>query len=374
MHIAIIGTRGIPNNYGGFEQCAEYLSAGLVKLGFTVSVYNSHNHPYQEEEWKGVQIIHAYDPEFKYGTIGQFFYDYNCIIDSRKRKFDIILQLGYTSSSIWGMFLPKKKSIITVNMDGLEWKRSKFSKPVQRFLKYAEKLAVIHSHYLISDSLGIRNYLEEKYKKDSFYIPYGANIFNLPNESELKAYDILPYTYDMLIARLEPENSIELILNGVVEASLNRPFLVIGKHDSQYGQYLKNKFKKESSIRFVGAIYNLSILNNMRHFSNLYFHGHTVGGTNPSLLEAMASGALICANDNVFNKYILNEDGLYFSSVADVVTMLKSINKINYVNMINNNYQKIRFVYSWEKIIEQYAEHFNYIYDRKYSLLEIKNG
>ncbi|MBD0285886.1 MAG: DUF1972 domain-containing protein, partial [Flavisolibacter sp.] len=96
MHIGIIGTRGIPNNYGGFEQCAEYLAAGLVKRGFRVSVYNSHNHPYQEKEWKGVNIIHCYDPEYKWGTAGQFVYDLNCIRDARKRSFDIILQLGYT--------------------------------------------------------------------------------------------------------------------------------------------------------------------------------------------------------------------------------------------------------------------------------------
>ena len=100
MKIAIFGTRGIPNHYGGFEQIAQFLSEGLCKKGHEVYVYNSHNHPYQSNKWNNVNIIHCYDPEFKLGTIGQFIYDLNCSLDSRKRNFDIILQLGYTSSSI----------------------------------------------------------------------------------------------------------------------------------------------------------------------------------------------------------------------------------------------------------------------------------
>ena len=137
MEIAIIGTRGIPNYYGGFEQFAEYLSKFLVENGHNITVYSSNNHPYQESTWKGVKIIHCKDPEDKIGTIGQFIYDFNCILDVRKRNFDIILQLGYTSSSIWGKLLPKSAVIIT-NMDGLEWKRTKFNKPVQKFIKFAD--------------------------------------------------------------------------------------------------------------------------------------------------------------------------------------------------------------------------------------------
>jgi glycosyltransferase involved in cell wall biosynthesis len=367
MHIGIIGTRGIPNNYGGFEQCAEYLAVGLVKRGFTVSVYNSHNHPYQETEWNGVKIIHAYDPEFKYGTVGQFIYDYNVIKDTQKRNFDIILQLGYTSSSVSGRFLPRKTSIVTTNMDGLEWKRSKFSKPVRRFLEYAERLAIQHSDYLIADSIGIQEYLKKKFGTDSIYIPYGAHLFTTPDTGQLTAYNIAPYGYDMLIARLEPENSIEMILDGVVASGIDRPFLVVGKHETKYGEYLKNKFKETATIRFVGGIYNINTLNNVRYYSNLYFHGHTVGGTNPSLLEAMASGALICANENVFNKYILEKEALYFTTASQVADALTSVRKEEapYQKMIEANHQKIGELYNWDNIIEQYADHLRDIYAKK---------
>jgi glycosyltransferase involved in cell wall biosynthesis len=364
MKIAIIGTRGIPNNYGGFEQCAEYLAVGLVKRGFIVTVYNSHNHPFQENNWNGVRIMHAYDPEFKYGTVGQFIYDYNCIKDSRKRDYDIILQLGYTSSSISSKLLPRKKSIVTTNMDGLEWKRSKFSKNVQRFLQYAEKLAVNNSDYLISDSIGIQEYLKNKYNKESSFIAYGAHLFNNPDRRELAGYSLAPYSYDMLIARLEPENSIEVILDGVVQAGIGRHFLVVGKHESKYGEYLKGKFKDAANIRFVGGIYNINTLNNLRYYSNLYFHGHTVGGTNPSLLEAMASEALICANDNTFNKYILEDDALYFNTATEVAATLRLVRREDsrYKNMLEANRKKIEYVYNWDRIIDQYASHFEKIF------------
>lgn len=357
MKIAIIGTRGIPNHYGGFEQFAEYLSKYLVEQGHKVTVYNSHTHPYQKSSWKGVDIVHCNDPEDKIGTAGQFIYDLNCIRDARKKDFDVILQLGYTSSSVWGKLLPKKAIVIT-NMDGLEWKRTKFGKNVRRFLKKAEKLAVKSSDYLIADSIGIQTYLQNKYKVQSQYIPYGAHLFNNPQKEFLKKYDLDPYCYDMLVARLEPENSIEVILDGVAQASVDRPFLVVGKHETKFGEYLKEKFKNYKKIRFLGGIYDIETLNNVRYFSNIYFHGHTVGGTNPSLLEAMASGAFICANNNIFNKAILEKEALYFSNSGEVKQALELFSKdtITAREMVKVNNNKILNLYSWEIINNAYME------------------
>ena len=351
----------MPNNYGGFEQFAEFLSLSLVKRGHQVSVYNSHNHPFQGQEWRGVQIIHCYDPEYKFGTIGQFIYDFNCILDTRKRGFDIILQLGYTSSSIWGKLLPRKKSIVTTNMDGLEWKRSKFPKPIQRFLKYAERLAILNSDYLISDSVGIQDYIKNKYHKESVYIPYGANVFKKPERKVLDTYGLKRYQYNILIARLEPENSIEIILDGMVSSKIPTTFLVIGNHQTKYGNFLKTKYIQYSKIVFLGGIYDIKILNNLRYYSNLYFHGHSVGGTNPSLLEAMGSGALICAHDNIFNKAILNDDAFYFKSQRDILKIALEVNKKSHINLIKNNLYKIKNTYSWQLVNDQYLNHFETI-------------
>lgn len=358
LKIAILGTRGIPNYHGGFEQFAEFFSVYLVKENHEVYVYNSNKHPYKKKLFDGVNIIHCFDPEDKIGTAGQFIYDLNCILDSRKRGFDIILQLGYTSSTIWHKLLPKKPIIIT-NMDGLEWKRSKYSERVQRFLKYAERLGVKSSDFLISDSRGIQNYLKNTYKVDSKHIAYGAKQFTAPNSEFLSSFNLKPFSYNMLIARLEPENNIEVILDGVVLANNETPFLVIGKYDvNKFGKYLKEKFKNQKNINFVGGIYDLNILNNLRYYSNLYFHGHSVGGTNPSLLEAMASKTLIIANENEFNKSILKGNAYYFSTELDVKKHLLTLSKKDEYDKVDNCYKEIELKYNWEIINKKYLDYF----------------
>ncbi|WP_291099188.1 MULTISPECIES: DUF1972 domain-containing protein [unclassified Flavobacterium] len=357
MRIAILGTRGIPNHYGGFEQFAEFFSVYLAENGQEVFVYNSHNHPYQENFFKGVHIIHCYDPEGKIGTVGQFIYDLNCILDSRRRNFDIILQLGYTSNSLWHFLLPSKAIIIT-NMDGLEWKRTKYSKPVQKALKFAEKLAVNKSDYLISDSLGIQKYIKEKYNKDSTYIPYGAIPFSNPDEELLGQYKVEKYNFNMILARLEPENNIETILDGVVLSQDETIILVIGNHDTKFGNYLKKKFNDKSNIRFIGALFNQANLDNLRYYSNLYFHGHSVGGTNPSLLEAMASKALIIAHNNDFNRAILKENAYYFSNAVEVKKRILEIKKNDNLQLIQNNFDAILSEYNWDKINGTYLQLF----------------
>jgi glycosyltransferase involved in cell wall biosynthesis len=357
MKIAILGTRGIPNHYGGFEQFAEFFSVYLVKNGHDVYCYNSHNHKYQESTFHGVNLIHKHDPEYKYGTFGQFIYDYNCIEDARKRDFDIILQLGYTSNSVWFFRLPKKAIIIT-NMDGIEWKRSKYSRPVQQFLRFAERLAAMSSDYLVSDSLGIQEFLKKRYKKESTYIAYGAHVFNNPNLDILEIYGLKANQFNMIMARFEPENNLDMVLEGVQLSTDKNPILVVGKHDTKYGEYLKTKFKNCNKIKFVGAIYNLENLNNLRYYSNLYFHGHSVGGTNPSLLEAMASQALVISHNNDFNKAILKENSYYFSNSLEVKNILESIKKIDNLQMVLNNYQAIEREFNWDKINGEYLQLF----------------
>lgn len=357
MKIAILGTRGIPNHYGGFEQFAEFFSVFLAERGHEVYVYCSGNHPFREKTFKGVNLIHCTDPEDKIGTAGQFLYDFNCILDSRRRNLDVILQLGYTSSSVWHWLLPKKPVIVT-NMDGLEWKRTKFSQSVQKMLKWAEKLAVKSSDVLVSDSIGIQSYIKGKYGVDSAYIAYGAELFTLPDENILSGYEVEKGRYNMLIARLEPENNIETILDGVVEAEDQTPFLVVGKHETTFGEYLKAKFANQRNIRFVGGIYNLTHLNNLRYFSKLYFHGHSVGGTNPSLLEAMASGALIAAHRNEFNSAILNDNAFYFSDAHEVASLLSGTEKSDNLRLIQHNSDAIAREFNWNSINEAYEQLF----------------
>ena len=362
MKIGILGTRGIPNHHGGFEQFAEHFAVYAAQNKHEVYVYNSSLHPFKSEKFKEVNIIHCSDWEDKIGTAGQFVYDLNCILDARKRNFDVLLQLGYTSSAIWYKFLPKKTIIVT-NMDGMEWKRSKYSPKVQKFLKYSERLAVKSSDFLISDSKGIQSYLKEKYHADSEFIAYGAYPFDNANNEILKKYQLKPFEYHMLIARMEPENNIEMILDGYAKSEKKFPILVIGNAEKTvFGRYLREKFKNENKIKFLGAIYDQNQLNNLRYYSKFYFHGHSVGGTNPSLLEAMASQACIIAHKNQFNAAILEEDAYYFQSADEVKSILN--NMARKVDFVQQNFAKIKEKYAWQIINRQYLTFFDQITDR----------
>lgn len=357
MKIAILGTRGIPNHYGGFEQYAELLSVFLATQGWDVTVYNSHNHPYQATEYKGVNIIHIIDPEKKMGTIGQFFYDLGCIINTRKQNFDIIYQLGYTSSAIFNFLFPNKSLIVT-NMDGMEWKRTKYNKYVQRFLMYSERIAVKRSHFLVADSLGIKQYLDHKYNSDSFFSAYTADIPIGFSATDLNEYSLEPFQFNLLVARLEPENNVETIIEAHTLNNFNSLLIVIGNNKTKYGSYLQEKYKTFNHIKFIGGVYEKEKLNSIRHFSKLYFHGHSVGGTNPSLLEAMACECNIIAHDNVFNKSVLNEDALYFKDSAGLNEILKTEKKYSahFEAAKAKNLAKIKTIYSEQFMFQALKE------------------
>ena len=354
LRIAILGTRGIPNHYGGFEHISEYVSEGLVKRGHQVTVYNSHNHPWQQPSWNGVEIRHCYDPEYAIGSAGQFVYDLNCLLDARKRKYDVVLIMGYTSSSIWGKLYPPKSAIIT-NMDGLEWKRSKYSPRVQQFLKYAEKLAVKYSGYYISDSMVIKSYLADKYNVVSKYIPYGADLFSEEEREQVDASVAQQEDYFLLMARMEPENNIEAILEGFNNSNSHRKFKVLGDTGNRFGKFITHKFKNDERIEFKGSIFDTAKVRSLQNNSYLYFHGHSVGGTNPSLLEAMASEALIAAHNNPFNKSVLSNDAFYFSDSTEVRNLVETVQRRDPERaMVNNNLHKIKYQFNWEKIVDQY--------------------
>lgn len=360
LRIAITGSRGIPNNYGGFEQFAERLSTILVKWGHSVTVYNPHFHPYDRDEFGGVRIVKCYSPEKTIGAAGNFVYDFLCMRHALREKCDILLVLGYTTSSIFNPILPRGKSIMVTNVDGLEWKRDKWNAFTKFIIRSLEALGARYGGHLVSDNREIRNYLLRTYEKDSTCIAYGADIPGPPEVRHLDPYGVAPGDFDMLIARLEKENNIETILDGIAASGGHTPFLVVGNHHSPYGEFLKKKYRAMSCILFVGGIYDINVLNSLRGFCRFYFHGHSVGGTNPSLLEAMASGALIISHDNLFNRDVLGEDAFYFTSPEDVVKLTADNQQIGArrQRMINNQREKISTEYSWDRIAGQYESLF----------------
>ena len=374
MKIAFVSTRGIPNNYGGFEQFAEYISVGLAKRGHEVTVYSPKFHPYKGDSYKGVRIKHIYSPETWMGSsVGSFFYDFSSLKDALKNEdFDIIYEAGYTSiipAYIWFNVKKRKRPIFTTNMDGLENKRSKFGPMVRRFLDWEEKMAVKYSHYLIADNMGIHDYYKEKYGKESKFLAYGADIHDDFNAEYLKEFGLKPEEYYILIARLEPENNIVMAIEGYLHSKENgrRPLIVVGKTNTPHGKELVAKYGNEKSVRFVGGIYDFKKLDSVRHFSKAYFHGHSVGGTNPSLLEAMASGCFVFAHDNIFNRAVLKANALYYPTVEKVTEYLDNIDAIaeNYKKTFTtNNIKVIRNEYSWEHLVDEHEKYFYWLLEQ----------
>lgn len=350
MKIAIIGTRGIPNRYGGFEQFTSRIAPMLAGEGHRVYVYNSSTNGYPYSVYKQVQIITKYDPHRVLGTLSQFIYDLLCIWDSRHRDFDLILQLGYTSSSIWGFLLPADALLVT-HMDGLEWKRAKYNALSRRFLRSAEKWAVSRSDLIIADAKAIGRYLSARFGKQALFIPYGAEIPSRSATDVLDLFGLKPFGYNLVIARFEPENNLEMIIRGHLEASLPEPLILIGNAENAFGRRLVKRYR-HPHIVFKGAMYHQAVLDSLRHFSNLYFHGHSVGGTNPSLLEAMASGCLIAAHDNEFNHEVLGRDAYYFNEAKQIARLLSlRPRKNDHTDLMDRNLQKINNFYHWDNIL-----------------------
>ena len=375
MKIAFISTRGIPNNYGGFEQFAEYISVGLVRRGHEVVVYSPHFHPYREPDYKGVRIKHIYSPEKWMGSsVGSFFYDFLSLRDAlKKEKFDIIYEAGYTSivpAYIWFNVKRIKYPLFTTNMDGLEYKRTKFNKWVQKFVFWEERMAVKHSHYLIADNMGIHDYYKEKYGKESKFLAYGADVHEDYDAGVLKEFGLEAGGYFIVVARLEPENNLFMALEGYLASNQygKRPLVVVGKTNTPYGEHLVERYGRDRNIRFVGGIYDFRKLNSIRHYSYAYFHGQSVGGTNPSLLEAMASGCFILAHDIIFNRAVLGENALYYGSTDAATEMLDGIDQAvsaHKKEYTERNLEVIRRDYSWEKLVDEHEEYFKWMLSQR---------
>lgn len=358
IKVAILGTRGIPNRYGGFEQCAEKIAFYLGKKGHQITVYNPPSHPYNIKSWNGIKIEKILFKEWRFTYVNLFLYDYISLKHALSQDFDIILELGYSPCSLFYFLKKNKQAKIVTNMDGLEWKRGKWNIWARKTLQFSETLAVRKSDALVTDNPGIRDYLMNKYKKDSHYIPYGAEFINPPGEEGLKEYQLEKYKYFLMIARLEPENNIEIVLDGYLTSGSEEPFIIVGPETTKYSNLLKKKYQKFPNIKFFGGIYDFQKLTLLRQYTRIYFHGHSVGGTNPSLLEAMASNAFIVAHHNIFNKNVLGANGIYFSDKKKVTDIIHTYCEEERDKFIINNRKKIKKEFSWEKVAEKYLRLF----------------
>jgi glycosyltransferase involved in cell wall biosynthesis len=354
LSIGFIGTRGIPNEYGGYEAAVQELAPRLAAKGHDVTVYCSNSQKSRFKEWNGVRLIYSYDPEKYIGSAGQFVYDLISNIKSRKQNHDVIFHMGYTSDSALHRFWSKNAFHIT-NMDGLEWKRTKYSNRARKFLAYAEKLAAFKSDLLIADNKGVEGYLVEKYPANVFQIAYGVEIPTSFDKNHLVEYNVSPGSFDLVIARIVPENNIEYIIKAKLSSNDEQPLLIIGNHTTHRDE-LMNKYSKSKKVIFNDGNFNREVLDSLRHYSRYYIHGHSVGGTNPSLLEAMAAKSRIIAHENQFNRNVLLDGGLYFENDEQLMEYFNRPSVLVTDEDIQHNIENVKSSYNWGLITYKYEE------------------
>lgn len=354
--VAIIGTQGVPAQYGGFESLAENLIGPLSSDKIRYTVYcSSKAYSQKLDEYKNASL--EYIP-FDANGAQSIIYDIISLLKAR-RKSDVLLILGVSGCCflpIFRVFAPNKK--LVTNIDGLEHRREKWNKYAKMFLKYSEKMAVKYSDIIITDNKGIQDYVREEYGKSSVMIAYGGDHAvqnSLGSEQQngiLQKYNLAPTNYSITVCRIEPENNCHITLEAFSQTDKNLVF--IGNwNKSKYGQDLKVKYSIYNNIKMMDPIYDLDILYALRKNANLYIHGHSAGGTNPSLVEAMFFGIPIIAFDVVYNRETTNNEALYFNSAEKLKNTLldDSIDLGMYgLTMKQLAYEN----YTWQTIVKKY--------------------
>ncbi len=351
--IYIVGTNGLLVRYGGWDMLLHHLTLILSK-DYEIYVYTS-----MFEALKGVKEHNGASIKvlpLKANGIQSIFYDFFAMMDASICRADHILVLGVSGGFFFPLFKFFKSKVI-LNPDGAEWKRSKFGSAVKRFLKLSERLGVAYADKVISDNRIIADDVMNDYGVRSSVVEYGGDHVCSVRLSNGTAdlYNIKAKDYAFKVCRIVPENNIAMILKAFSET--NYKLIVIGNwSNSQFGVNTRNQFSKYSNLKLLDPIYDQQALDELRSNCKLYIHGHSVGGTNPSLVEAMYLGLPCLVYDVNYNRETTEDCAEYFSSESDVYKALDRLwDSDNHLSSISLKLQEIaKRRYCWEEIVEKY--------------------
>lgn len=354
-HLSILGIRGIPAAHGGFETFAEHLSLYLIKHGWHVTVYCQEDEgEWRESTWQGVSLIHV--PVKTKGALGTIIFDLKTVLHSLKNK-NLLLTLGYNTAIFNFLhWVLGRKNII--NMDGIEWRREKWGAVAKTWFWLNERLGCWFGSHLVADHPRIEDHLASRVSRNKItMIPYGARIVAHANESILTDYNLAAGQYMILIARAEPENSILEVVQAFSRKERGKKLVVLGNYNRELNAYHEKVMSAASSeVIFPGAIYDVDKVSALRFYSLAYIHGHRVGGTNPSLVEALGAGNAILAHDNLFNRWVADDAGIYFSDINSCeVAIDRLCSDELLVKKLQLSASQIFYSrFTWDKILGEY--------------------
>lgn len=323
--LRILGTRGIPARHGGFETFAEQLALYLVEKGWEVVVYCQTEGlgPIRESQWKGVRLIHI--PVNSGGPAGTIVFDWKSTLHAARER-ALTLTLGYNTAIFCALYRVRGIPNL-INMDGIEWRRRKWPWPARAWFYLNERMGCWLGDHLIADHPLIRTHLETRIRKDKItLIPYGAEEVTEADPAPLRAYGLEPGRYALLVARPEPENSILEIVRAFSARPRGIRLVLIGNYDSKESAFQRAVVDAAGDeVLFPGAIYDKPIVQALRYHALLYIHGHRVGGTNPSLVEALGAGCAVLAHANEFNRWVAGSGARYFTDQEDCARELDEL-------------------------------------------------
>ena len=359
MRIAIVGTRGIPANYGGFETFAEKLSIRLVASGHEVTVYGrSHFIKTKEKEYKGVRLIVL--PTINHKYLDTPVHTFLAMLHVMFTRTDMVLFCNAANSflTLWPRLTGKK---VTLNVDGLEWKRAKWNRFGQAVYRLSEMLAVCLPDWIVTDARDIQKYYLKKFRKQSTYIPYGTPIGGLKSSDVLNRFGLKKRDYILYVSRLEPENNAHAVIRAYEKVKTRMPLVIVGDapYSSDYIAALKNT--RDPRVLFTGYIFGKGYREFQSH-AYFYIQATEVGGTHPALVEAMGHGNCILANDVPEHREVLEDTGLYFT----VGNMDEFTRKIQYLidhpSIVKKHrdltLRKAKEEYDWGQITSSYESLF----------------
>jgi glycosyltransferase involved in cell wall biosynthesis len=326
--VNILGIRSIPAAHGGFETFAGQLAPYLRDAGWTVNVYCQLDPDQKgncradfEDDWEGIHRIHLGTK--RSSAIGTMMFDWRCILDVLKRP-GVNLVLGY-NTAIFSLLLRSQGRSVIMNMDGVEWKRAKWSVPIKAWFYLNEFIGAHVSTMPVADHPEIAKHLRRHGCRRSIVIPYGSDKIDEAPVELIESMSLVPGEYFVSIARVEPENSILEIVRAFSAKPRKAKLVVLGNLNEANSYHRKVKAAASKGVLFPGAIYDKCTVSALRFHALAYLHGHQVGGTNPSLVEALGAGNAIIAHDNRFNRWVAGNGQFFFSDEKTIGEIVEGI-------------------------------------------------
>lgn len=357
MKIAFIGTRGVPANYGGFETFYEELGKRLVERGHEVTVYcRKSYYPEKLDQYLGMKLV--YLPNMKKKSLDTLSHSLCSIFHALCQTYDVYMICNAANSPV--LVIPRLLGKrIAINTDGLEWKRGKWGCIARSYYKLSERIATILAQRVIADSRGIQEYYKREYDAPTTFIPYGAYPSTSIKPELLRPLNLTPGEYFLQITRFEPENNPLLTIQAYKKLNTDKKLVVIGgvPYESDYLRAIRDEVEGLNDIILPGSIYDKELLNEIWCNCFAYVHGNEVGGTNPALLQTMASGCFTIAIDVSFSRDVLGDAGLFFLKDAQVLAnqMKWALDhEHDLATYKHKAVQRIICNYTWDKVADDY--------------------